>query len=400
MHILQISPQLPYPPDSGGRVAIYNILKHLSRQHDMTLATFVTEETEPYISALEPYCRRIIAVKHRTATTKTAMLLNMFTSMPYTISKYYSPEMAEQIAKAVHEDEVDLVHIDHLHMAQYVGALPQTMPAVLREHNVESTIMRRFAEQSVHPFIKLYANIQSRRLHQYEGQIASQFDRCVAVTEVDGQTLRDMMPDTQVDVVPDGVDTDWFNPDALEIQVDPLRLVTTGDYGWAPTADGLMYFVQEIFPLIREKRPDITFSIVGRQPPDAIQNMNQGIEILGRVEDVRPEIMRGAVFVAPTRIGSGIRLKILEAMALQRPVVSTSVGCEGIDAESETHLLIADDPASFAASVIRLLEDEAFRTTMTGNAARLIEKKYTWHALARELSDTYEDIVRKRKDNG
>jgi glycosyltransferase involved in cell wall biosynthesis len=161
-----------------------------------------------------------------------------------------------------------------------------------------------------------------------------------------------------------------------------------------------MYFVQEIFPLIREKRPDITFSIVGRQPPDAIQNMNQGIEILGRVEDVRPEIMRGAVFVAPTRIGSGIRLKILEAMALQRPVVSTSVGCEGIDAESETHLLIADDPAPFAASVIRLLEDEAFRTTMTGNAARLIEKKYTWHALARQLSDTYEDIVRKRKDNG
>jgi glycosyltransferase involved in cell wall biosynthesis len=117
------------------------------------------------------------------------------------------------------------------------------------------------------------------------------------------------------------------------------------------------------------------------------------------VEDVRVEVMRGAVFVAPTRIGSGIRLKILEAMALQRPVVSTSVGCEGIEAEPETHLLVADDPAIFADSVIRLLEDKSLQTSMTRNAARLIEERYAWHTLAKQLSDTYEDIVRNKKDD-
>ena len=399
MHILQISPQLPYPPDSGGRVAIYNILKHLSRHHEITLATFVTEETEQYIPNLEPYCRKIIAVKHNNTTTKFGMLVNMFSSQPYTMTKFYSLEMAQQIADAAQRDGVNFVHIDHLHMAQYVGALPQAMPAILREHNVESTIMRRFAEQSVHPLIKLYARIQSQRLYQYEGEIGAQFDRCIAVTRVDGQTLQEMMPAAQVDVVPDGVDTDWFNPKALEIQAEPLRLVTTGDYGWAPTADGLMFFIREIFPVIRARMPEVTLSVVGRKPPEAIRNMGQGIEVLGRVEDVRVEVMRGAVFVAPTRIGSGIRLKILEAMALQRPVVSTSVGCEGIEAEPETHLLVADDPAIFADSVIRLLEDKSLQTSMTRNAARLIEERYAWHTLAKQLSDTYEDIVRNKKDD-
>lgn len=398
MHILQISPQLPYPPDSGGRVAIYNILRYLSRRHEITLAAFVTEETAEHVAALEPFCRRIIAVRHSTATTKFGMFINMFTAQPYTMTKFYSHELAQHVAESAHNDGIDIVHIDHLHMAQYVGALPQSMPAVLREHNVESTIMRRFAEKSVHPMIRLYAGIQSRRLHQYEAQIAAQFDRCLAVTEVDAHTLREMMPEAGVDVVPDGVDMEWFDPTLLHIPAESHRIVTTGDYGWAPTADGLMYFVRDIFPRLRAEIPDLTLSVVGRNPPESLKRMGEGIEVLGRVEDVRTEILRGAVFVSPTRIGSGIRLKILEAMALRRPVVATAVGCEGIEAETEEHLLVADDPEAFAQAVKRLLSDEDLRRKITTNAARLIEEKYAWESLAQQMSDTYEDIVRQRRE--
>lgn len=396
MRILQITPQLPYPPDSGGRVAMFNILRYLSRRHTMTLLSFVTEETEHHVDALKGFCERIIPVRHRADASRFAMLANIASSRPYTIHKFASSEMADQVRHETASGQIDLVHMDHLHMAQYVHAVPLDMPVVLREHNVESVIMRRFAAQSSNPFVKTYAALQARRLHAYEAKICPRFARCVAVTPVDGRTLAQMAPEAHIEVLPDGVDTEWFDPSALSLEPETTRLVTTGDYGWRPTADGLEYFVREIYPHIRRELPDVKLSVVGRRPPDVVARMGDGVEVLGRVEDVRPEILRGAVFIVPTRIGSGIRLKILEAMALRRPVVSTSIGCEGIEAIPEEHILVADDPRAFAAHVVRLVRDPALAGRLTDAAARLIRERYAWSSITEQLSALYQTIRDER----
>lgn len=398
MRILQLTPQLPWPPDNGGRVGIYNLLKQMSRRHTVTLVSFVTEESEPCVATLRQHCSQISAIRHDTATTRSGMMKNLFSSMPYTMAKFVSPKMAAEVRAITHSGAVDLVHVDHLHMAGYIDQVPRGLPVVLREHNIESAILQRFADLSSNPAIRLYAGFQARRLSRYEAAMAPRFNRCVAVTAVDGSVLRQMAPTAKVEVIPDGVDTDLFHPNAVPVQPEPFRLVTTGDYGWAPTADGLTHFVRTVFPLIRASIPEVRLSIVGLNPPGWVRQLKpeSGIDTLGRVEDVRPEILRGSVFVVPTRIGSGIRLKILEAMAMGRPVVSTSIGCEGIEAVDGECLVIADAPASFAAAVVRLLRNPEDRERLVEAATRLIASRYTWAALGDQLSELYETVLQER----
>lgn len=400
MRILQITPQLPYPPDSGGRVAIFNSLQYLSRWHTVTLLSFTVEQSAPYARELERYCAQVVTVPYRPVGRRIGMMRTLLVAVPYTIAKFRSIEMVRQVERLAVSGQFDLVHIDHLHMAQYARHLPANVPVVLREHNVESVIMDRFAKRAFNPLIKGYATLQARRLRRYEATVCPGFDRCIAVTEVDGCRLREMAPDARIEVVPDGVDTEWFDPTTVPSPCapEPHRLVTTGDYSWPPTADGLEYFVTRIYPHIRRAVPDVTLSIVGHRPPASVVRVaaGAGITVLGRVEDVRPAILRGAVFVVPTRIGSGIRLKILEAMALRRPVVSTSIGCEGIEATPGEHLLVADEPAAFAAQVVRLFRDPALGAGLATAAARLIEQRYAWTTVADRLDNIYQTVVAER----
>ncbi len=394
MHILQITPQLPFPPDSGGRSGIFNFVQYLSRKHTITLLSFVTEETAGHVTGLTPYCD-VVPVRHTAGYSYPAMFQNLASKLPYAIEKYQSSDMMGAIRSIVRSGNIDLVHIDHLHMAQYIDALPDGLPVVLREHNVESVIMRRYSDKTPNPLKRVYAGIQARRLHAYEAVMCPRFSCCVPVTDVDGQTLRDMAPDARIDVISSGVDTEWFDPVADSPSPDPHRIVTTGDYGWPPTSDGLRHLVNEIFPRIRQEIPDVRLSIVGQNPPEIVKTTakGSGIDVLGRVEDIRPEILRGSVFVVPTRIGSGIRLKILEAMAMRRPVVSTSVGCEGIGAEPEVDILVADVPKMFAASVVQLLRDQSRAARIADSAAALIHRRYAWSILATQFDRLFRSLA-------
>lgn len=398
MRILQITPQLPYPPDSGGRVANYHILKGLAQRHTMTLITFVTDETAPYVAALQPYCERIIPIQGRTTYSAWGMASNLFSTTPYTIVKFFSEDMWRAVREIGHSGTIDLAHIDQLHMAQYVHALPPELPVALRQQNIESVLMRRYAERAANPMVRAYATLQAGRLYRYESGMAPRFDLCTTLTAVDAGTLSRMAPGARIEAVPAGVDAGYFHPDAVAVSPDPLRLVTTGDYNWAPTADGLTHFVQNIYPLIRRAVPDVRFSVVGRCPPASIRHGAEasGIDVSGRVEDVRAEILRASVFVVPTRIGSGIRLKILEAMALHRPVVSTRIGCEGIEAEHGVHLRVADEPDEFAAHVVDLLRNPLEGRRMTEAAGRLVRERYAWPALIERLSELYESALDER----
>lgn len=398
MRILQIVPQLPYPPDTGGRTANFHVLKYLSRRHTMTLVSFVTPESEPHVPALAPYCDRIVTVPHRAEYVKRDMLLNLFSSTPYTMAKFRLETMWETIREIAGSGSVDLAHIDQLHMAHYVGALPAGLPVALRQQNIESVLMRRYAEKAANPLVRSYASLQAKRLRRYEAVTTMRFDLCTVMTEVDAAALREMAPHACIETVSAGVDTEYFHPDVLKITPEPLRLVTTGDYRWPPTADGLTYFVKNVYPLIHQAVPDVRLAVVGHEPPETVRRAAEsaGICVTGRVEDIRMEILRAAVCVVPTRIGSGIRLKILEAMALSRPVVSTRIGCEGIEAVPGVHLLVADTPEDFATQVVRLLENPSEGRRIADAALRIVRERYAWPVLTDRLSALYERMLRER----
>jgi glycosyltransferase involved in cell wall biosynthesis len=399
MRILQITPQLPVPPDSGGRTAMYGWLREAARRHSITLLSFTTDPPDSEaLCTLADLCERVVTVERASPSPVVTALRAAWTGAPHNLVPFESREMWKRVAECARPELTDLVQIEFVHMARYGKGLPSELPRVLRTHNVESSILDGYAMLHRNPVLAAYARFQARRLHRYEAAILAGFDRCVAISELDAASLREMAPHAKVEAIPVGIDTDRFRPDALEVRTDPRRIATTGDYAWAPTRDGLRFLIDDILPRIRIGIPSVRLSVIGRDPPELGSDAAQsGLDVVGRVPDVRPEILRAAVFVSPTRIGSGIRVKTLEALALGRAVVATSLGCAGIDVRAGEHLLVADDPDAIAGHVVGLLRDPDRAARLGAAAAARIRERYGWSALVDRFDDVYARALAERR---
>jgi glycosyltransferase involved in cell wall biosynthesis len=275
--------------------------------------------------------------------------------------------------------------------------LPQRLPspALLFTHNVEAEIWRRHADAATSGLRKRLYRGQSTRMRRFEGRTMARFDRVLAVSDVDRDTLQRIYPRSltaPVSVIPTGVDTAYFSPGPRDPS-GARRIVFTGSMDWLPNVDAVVFFCREILPLIRQDEPDVTFTIVGRSPTPVVQRLAEDpwIDVTGRVDDVRPFLAASTVNVVPLRIGGGTRLKIFEAMAAGRAVVSTSVGAEGLPIESGRHLLLADDPAAFARSVVTLLRDSEKRQAMESEARAFVAARYDWAAAATHFEQALAD---------
>lgn len=373
-------------------MALYQLVRQIGRRNRLTLLSLCDRDAAEGVEALKPYCESIVTVRDQTGPLFS--WLDAATSeRPFSMARLHSRAVAKKAVEICEQRDIDLVHFDHLHTAAYVRAIPSHLPTLLREHNVESRILERFAEKGTSALLRPLMRRQARAVARYEGISCARFDRCLAVTEVDAQRLRTLAPSARIDVLPDGVDTNFFQPEPFSA-AEPGRLVTTGDYSWRPTRDGLNFLTEQIFPRLRELVPEARLAVVGRGAPDALvrDGAARGIDVRGRVPDVRPEIARGAVFVSPTRIGSGIRIKILEAMALARPVVSTTIGAEGIEASDGEHLSLADEPQAIAEAIARLLSDTGRSEQMGRAASLLVQCKYSWDSLGDELNTIYQEL--------
>lgn len=373
-------------------MALYQLVRQIGRRNRLTLLSLCDQDAAEGVEALKPHCESIVTVRDQTGSLFS--WLDAATSeRPFSMARLHSRALAKKAADICGQRDIDLVHFDHLHTAAYVRAIPPQLPTLLREHNVESRILERFAETGVGPLLRPLMRRQARALARYEGISCARFDRCLAVTDVDAHRLRTLAPSARIDVLPDGVDTNFFRPEPFSA-AEPDRLVTTGDYSWRPTRDGLDFLTEEIFPRVRDLVPGARLSVVGRAAPDALvrHGAARGIDVRGLVPDVRPEIARGALFVSPTRIGSGIRIKILEAMALARPVVSTTIGAEGIGAKDGEHLRLADEPQAMAETIAQLLGDAGNSERMGRAASLLVERKYGWDSLGDELHTIYQEL--------
>jgi glycosyltransferase involved in cell wall biosynthesis len=322
------------------------------------------------------------------------MLANVLSPVPYTIAKYRAQWLRTRLHGLCSREHFDIVQAEGLHMASYAVELGEEfkLATVLRGHNIESDIMEGFHSRSRRAHIEAYTYLQLKKIRRYEQAICGQVDKCIMVSAEDERRIRCMNPRVRASTVPAGVDESYFKP--IPDVEERGSIVFVGSFGWHPNLDGIEWFLRDIFPSIRQTVPEAKLYVVGKEPPQQLMRIKTpGVVVTGFAEDVRASMATGAVFIAPLRMGSGVRMKILNAMAMARPIVTTSLGAQGLDVADGEHLLIADSPELFADRVVELLLNAEYRRRL-GNAAReLIRAKYTWDHVTALLEAEYQTLL-------
>lgn len=397
MNILFLAPRLPLPADTGGKIRTLNILKQIAKFAKVHLVSFSFEaEDKQYARELENKGIRVSLVPLEEPQALRKVFDVLLNPTPYSIGKYYSGEMARILAALQAEYKFDAVHVDHLHMAHYWNF--NGIPMVLDEHNVEYKILERCAQVERSPVKRMIFAGQSQRMKKFEGEKAARFARCLTVSDDDKKFLEEITgKGVRVEVIPNGVDTDFFKLSAVGSQLSAEKsLVFTGSMDWLPNSDAVLYFCREILPLIWKKDPEVKFTVVGKGPTEAVKALGEKdkrIIVTGRVDDVRPWMAKAAIFVVPIRVGGGTRLKILEAMSMPKAVVSTTLGAEGIKYTDGKDILIADKPSDFAEKVLQLFSAPEKCRQMGQEARSLVCGKYDWNIVGEKLKRVYREAA-------
>ncbi len=386
MKILFLAFEVPYPLDRGGRIKTFHYLKALTRHHQVSLVALT--RTQDCVTKLE-YLRSELALEEvhgihidlaRLRKARLA-LTSLLQTKPFVISLYDSAEGKHLVERLLNGNHFDLVYADHLHTAQYVPMETRAL-TLLDQHNVETMVLQRFADTQSWKPLQWFARREHYKMSRYEPKMCRQFDAIWVTTEVDRELIAPwLLPRQHIKVLPIGVDTDYFQPDGRKR--DPHTLISVGTLSWPPNADGVLWFYNEVYLLIKKQIPNIQFVIVGANPPSAIQKLAEdpSVKVTGWVNDIRPYMARSTMMIVPLRGGSGMRVKILNALAMGLPVVSTSVGCEGIDVTSGDDILIADDVKTLVQRIVTLFQDQQLQQTLSKNGVRLIQERYSWKAL-------------------
>ncbi len=425
MNILLLTQIVPYPPDSGPKVKTYHVLRYLAeRGHRVTLASFVRPEEEKHLAALKPYCAEIHAVPIRRSRVADAVAYaqSIRTGQPFLVTRDGKREMFDLVHRLVRAQSFDIIHADQLTMAQFAiqnsdSQSPITnrpLPSLVFDaHNAVWQIVERAQPSVVFPFRPLLS-LEARRIKKYEGAMIRRFDHTLAVSAVDRQALLDATacasenPKSKVEnlkskisIIPIAVDSAQLLP--VQHLNASTNILTLGTLFYPPNADGIRWFIHQVYPLIRVQVPASSLTIVGPRPPRdltqyATRNTQHAtrITVTGYVPDLAPYLERAALMVVPVRAASGMRVRILEALARGIPIVTTTTGVEGIGAAHDEHLLIADEPEQFAAQVVRLLNDGALRQRLSFNGRRLVEEKYDWRVVLSKLEEVYESLTASR----
>lgn len=397
MRVLLLCPWLPWPPHDGGRIRILETLRFLAARHAVTLLTHVTTAAErEQVAAIRDLCERVevefvnSAALPRMARVATGMLQGY----PVIQSIYYSPRLARHLRALTTEDRFDVIQVEFSMIARYARAISPRCRAkrVLSTHNIETQRFEREVPLAPWGLRRLALMTNALLFPEWEQKSVRLFDGAIAVSEHDRDWLRRCLPGGRVALVPNGVDTTYFQPDP-QAQVGS-SLVFTGVMDYPPNVDAVVWFVEEIFPRLRERHPHLTFDIVGAKPAARVLALQgrEGVHVTGEVPDVRPFVRRAAAFVVPLRSGGGTRLKILQAMALGSPVISTRIGAEGLDVAHGETLLYADDAEQFLEQLTGLLGSPALRARLVRQGRDLVTSRYEWQRCLMAVDDLYREL--------
>lgn len=390
--ILYVTSRLPYPPREGHQLRTWHLLRAVAQRHTVDLLSLQRPEDEPLPAPeLQSTVQQLVCEPlPRLQDPHTLMRLARASlrADAWLPARYVTPGLRARFHALV--AGADLVHLDILAIAALQDEVPASTPVVLNEHNVESELLAARAQIEPVPWRQALWRWQARRLRRFETVACQRAARVLACSEPDALRLQSMAPRSRIEVVPNGVDLAHFAPDP-SVPESPDSLVFVGNLGWFPNRDGIEHFLQQILPRIRERRA-AQLTVVGNRAGFEATSP-AAVNFAGFVDDLRYTVRRAAVYVVPLRAGSGTRLKLLEAMAMGKAIVSTSIGAEGLGlADGETALL-ADTPEAFAEAVCRLLEDAPLRERLGRAARALAERRFGWDAIGLRLCGIYDEVL-------
>jgi len=386
MKVLWVNSNFMHPTTKGGQIRTLEMLRHLHRWHEIHYVSIARPDLPEGPARAHEYSSRSYAfpysVPDRTSAAFWVQLVGGLVSpTPVAVSRFHPPGMREFLANLIRKEGFDCAVVDHLAPTAYFPDLPH---AIFFQHNVETVIWRRHVEHAS-GLRRWYFSLQARRMFAYEKRVSLASGHIVAVSKTDAGEMRKLFGVTRVSEIPTGVNIEYFLPPDSPVD-GAADLVFIGSMDWLPNEDGVLYFVREVLPLIRRRRPGTTLAVVGRTPPPKIEQLaadDPAIRVTGTVPDIRPWLWGSAVSIVPLRIGGGTRLKIYEAMAAKIPVVSTTVGAEGLTVQPPQDIRIADSPEDFATQCLDLLEDREARARQAAAAWEMVNAHFSWEQVSR-----------------
>ena len=396
MKTLWVNSNFMHPTTKGGQIRTLEMLRHLHRWHEIHYVAIENlAQPEGPVRAHEYSHKSYPFPYHVPSKSSPAfyaeLVHGLFSPTPVAVERFNPPGMRAFLEDLIRRERFDCAIVDHLAPTSYFPDLPH---AIFFQHNVETVIWRRRVEHASDPLRRAYFRLQADRMYRYERRVSQASGRIVAVSQTDAAEMRRLFDVTRVTEIPTGVNIEYFLPSRTGgprgypacQPVPAADLVFVGSMDWLPNVDGVFYFVRQILPLIRQSRPATTLAIVGRTPPPKVSQLadeDPGIQVTGTVADIRPYLWSSAVSIVPLRIGGGTRLKIYEAMAAQIPVVSTTIGAEGLSVNPPRDIRIADTPEHFASHCLELLGSPEIRARVSQAAWEMVSSSFSWENVAR-----------------
>lgn len=389
MRILYVCHRFPFPPNRGGKIRPFNMIKHLSRRHEVTVASLARSPEEAEAGkGIAPYCHAYLMETVSPAGAFARMVLGAPTPRPASMAYFRAPRLKRRIRAELARTQFDLIFVHCSSAAQYVAEVNGIL-RILDFGDMDSQKWLDYGRFHSFPASAVYW-LEGRKLRRAEADLARAFDLCTCTTRAEFETFQSYGVDTPADWFPNGVDLDHFHPG--NEPYDPDEIVFVGRMDYFPNQQGVLDFCTEVLPRIQARRPTARFTVVGANPSPAIRRLGEraGVTVTGTVPDVRPYVRRAALAVAPLKIARGTQNKILESLAMGVPVVASDLAARGIDAVPGEHLLTAATPEAFAARVLELLEDPSERRRLARAGRARVESHHTWAASMRKLDSIIE----------
>jgi len=446
MRILYFAPKECWPPTTGALVRNYYLARELARHASVSYLSF-SDDTNVVMNGGKPgsnpavaselaqvamdWCENAVTVRRGSGYTLAKLARGAVGRLPVTVLNYLTTEMAQALERTLEQGNFDVVQVESIHLAPYLPIIrsARSRPlAVCDWHNIESALMRQYSDRAANPLRRLYARRTAHQLHALELQAAEEFDAHLTVTEPDRLRLAEFAPSARAFVIANGVDCDYYSDSQIDqayaswegkSEVSPSRalsgnghlqtnidqqavsdtrrrrLLFVGSMDYHANVDGVLQFTRSVWPRIHAQRPDIAFTIVGRNPPPEIRELQRvpGVEVTGMVEDVRPYYREAMAAVVPLRVGGGSRLKIMEAMAAGVPVISTRLGAEGIEVTDGENILFAETDDEFCQVVGEIDQDQERWRRLTDAGRLLVRENYDWAGLGAALAEVYRELL-------
>lgn len=403
MNVLFLSQIVPYPPHGGVLQRGYNLLRELGRHAQVHLLAFVHPDALPTPTALDEsraalgqFCETIeffpLWPKQSRLHLVAALAASTCSRKPFSVIAHRSAAFQARVTERLAAVPFDILHVDTLALSRFVPH-DRHLPAVLTHHNIESMLMKRRSEVETRLLARQFLRREAEKLKACEEVEALLFDMNITMSRQDEMQLLSRVPRARTSIVPNGVDIEYFTP---RPELETPTLIYGGGMNMFANRDAVMHFLHEIWPLIRARVPGVRFLAVGQAPPTELTSyaaIDPQVVVTGYVEDIRPCIWEAGIYVVPLRVGGGTRLKVLDAMAMGKAIVSTSIGCEGIEVTPGEHLVVADSPEDFASATVSLLGDPSRRRELGQAARNLVERRYAWPQVGQRLLDAYRTAI-------